>query len=340
MNAYERVMCVFEKQKPDCCPVIPLVREWCSKQVGFTIIQDLSDIDTHIKVQIDCYERFGYDAVFGECYACHSESEAMGSKLKIVDGMLPSVVEHAVNDYEKDLPSLKLVDPHVNERLSTLLKSARRLKEKCKNEVPVISYVQAPFRHASMLRGAENVMRDLYKNKENLRALCEIALYSQVNYATALIDAGADILFISDPTSSGDAVSEKQWREWGLVYTKRLVDIVKRSGVKTFLHICGKTQSRVESLAETGVDGLSLDSSVDFGQAREVLGPDYLLIGNIDTNLMAFGKPEAVAEATRKVIEAAGENGNLIVSTGCLIADICPAENIEALVKTAHDYVY
>ena len=34
MNSYERVMRVFNGEKPDVCPAHPWVRDWCSRQVG------------------------------------------------------------------------------------------------------------------------------------------------------------------------------------------------------------------------------------------------------------------------------------------------------------------
>ncbi|MGD8562550.1 MAG: uroporphyrinogen decarboxylase family protein, partial [Desulfarculaceae bacterium] len=290
--------------------------------------------------QVYCYEHFDYDVIWGECYACHSESEAMGTKIKYGDDILPSVVEPAVQDYDKDLPRLKLFDPYQNQRLSTLLTSIRTLKENYQGEVPVMGYVQGPFRHASMLRGSEYIMRDMFKKKDELRQLCQLALYSQIVYAMAVISAGPDIIFLSDPTSSGDAVSKKMWEQWGLPYTKELVDVIKRSGVKTILHICGNTTDRLESLAATGVDCLSLDMAVDFAEARRILGPDYCLMGNVDTTLMAMGQADKVTEASQRVVEAAGKDGHLLLSGGCLLPDMCPAENIQAMVQVAHACTY
>ena len=34
MTSYERVMSVLEGKKPDRLPVVPMVREWCSKEAG------------------------------------------------------------------------------------------------------------------------------------------------------------------------------------------------------------------------------------------------------------------------------------------------------------------
>ena len=171
----------------------------------------------------------------------HLESEAMGCILKRKKGYVTSVEKPAVEEYERDLPRLKLFDPYKSEPLSIILEGIRRFKKRFNGEVPVLGYVQGPFRHASMLRGPEKVMRDMYKDKEHLRELCEIALSSLIVYAVALISAGPDIVLISDPTSSGDAISKKHWEEWVLPLTSRLVNLIKRSGVKTILHVCGNT---------------------------------------------------------------------------------------------------
>jgi len=337
MNSYERVMGVLEGKEPDVTPVVPIVREWCSKQAGIEFIDELESVEKHVYSQSYCVAEFGYDIVYDLC-GCHSESEAMGCVLKVAKGYTPFVEKPAVVDYETDLPRLKLFDPYQNKRLLTILAGTRRLKRRFNGEVPVIGYVQGPFRHASMLRGPENIMRDMYKNKEYLRELCEIALSSLIVYAVAVISTGADIVYIGDPTSSGDAISKKQWEEWGLPYTKKLVDLIKRSGAKTLMHICGNTEDRLGSLASTGVDCLSLDEFVDFEKARKILGPKYCLMGNVSTTLMAVGGPEEIEEATREVIHKAGRGGHLLVSCGCLVAENCPPENMRAMVKAAKEY--
>lgn len=334
MNSYERVMCVLEGNKPDHPPVVPMIREWCSRQAGFDFSEELESVEKHVYAQTYGVLNFEYDCVW-DMFACHSESEAMGSVLKISKGHPPSVDVPAVQDYHEDLPKLALFDPYQNERLGMILEGMRCLKRRFAGEVPVIGYIQAPFRHVSMLRGSESAMEDIFKNPEELRELCEIALSSLIVYAVAVISTGVDILFISDPSSSGDAVSKKHWNEWGKPLTTRLVRLVKRTGIKTIMHVCGDNSDRLESMAETGVHGLSLDEGVDFEQARKILGPKYCLMGNISTSLLALGKPEEVADATKEVIEKAGSEGGLMISGGCILPDICPPDNIRAMVETA-----
>ncbi len=336
LTSYDRVMGVLNGQMPDRSPVVPIISEWCSLQAGIEFTDELINVEKHVFSQSYCAVQFGYDCVW-DIGSRHSESEAMGSRLKITKGAKPYVETYAVQDYDRDLPKLRLFDPYTNKRLSTYLEQIRRLKELFAGKVPVIGYVQAPFRHAAMLRGPENIMRDMIKNKEKLQELLALCFNSVVVYAVAVISAGADIILTSDPTSSGSAISKPQWMKWGQPYVKRLVDILKRGGVKTILHICGDTLDRLESMAETGVDCLSLDEAVDFELARKILGPSYCLMGNVSTSLMAVGGPEAVKEATRQVISKGGKDGHLLVSGGCGLSGNVPPENMRAMVAAAKE---
>jgi MtaA/CmuA family methyltransferase len=336
MNSYERVMSVLDGKKPDISPVVPIVSDWCSVQAGIEFTDEMVNVEKHVYSQSFCVSQFGYDAVW-DIGSRHSESEAMGSVLNVSKGRKPYVEDFILKDYKKDLPKLKLFDPYFNKRLSKYLEQTRRLKDLFQGQIPVIGYVQAPFRHAAMLREPGNIMKDMHKQKDNLRELLELALHSLVVYAVAVISAGADIIFMSDPTSSGSAISKQQFETWGLPYLKRLVGLIKRSGVKTILHICGDTSDRLESMAETGVDCLSLDEAVDFELARKILGPSYCLMGNINTSLMAIGDSEAVREATVEVIEKAGKHGNLLVSGGCGLSVNVPPQNMRAMVKASKE---
>jgi MtaA/CmuA family methyltransferase len=315
MTPYTRVMMALEGKKPDRVPVVPMAREWCSRQVGIEFVEEMESIEKHVYAQTFAVGQFGYDIVW-DMFGCHAESEAMGSVLKIAKGYPPSVLTPAVEDYKRDLPKLKLFDPYQNKRMFTILEGIRRLKSRFGGEVPVVGYVQGVMRHASMLRGSEKVMKDMYKEKENLRELCEISLNSLIVYVVAIISAGADIVFVSDPASSGDAVSKKQYEEWGAPLTKRLVDMIKRSGVKTILHICGNTTDRLQLMAGTGIDCLSLDGAVNFEEVRRILGPNFCLMGNVDTTLFAMGEAKAVEEKSKEILQKAGKEGCLLLSAG------------------------
>lgn len=337
MNSYERVMAAFNGEKPDRVPVILLLREWPLMQVNFTLTEAMKYPEKYVYAQYNCLREFGYDAV-GDPQGIHAESGAMGSTIDLVEGYPPKVVGFAVKDYARDLPRLKMLDPKKDGWLPVILEIVRQLKNLCRDEYPVYGYVQAPFRHASMLRGFDFVLRDVYKNKENLKELLKITTESQKIWGLALVEAGADIIMVSDPTSSGDAVSPRVWEEFGVPYFADVVRTLKKTGVKVFSHICGDTNDRLESISSLGQDCLSVDQKVDLAHARKVLGPKRCIMGNIDpTNLLPFGSPEEVSKQSVKTIEQAGKEGAFVLSGGCLILD-APPENIRAMVNTAKEY--
>ncbi len=339
MNSYERIMAVLNGQKPDRIPVFPLVREWCVRQAGFKAYEAILDASKYAYSQYLCLKEFGYDMV-RDLGGIHCESEAMGSKLKFPEDAFPSVVDFAIQDYKKDLPKLKIPDPNKDGRMPVVLEGIHRLKEKCKGEVPVLGYLQAPFRHASMLRGPEKILTDIYKTPKYVKDLLELCVYTQITWGKALIQAGADVLFISDPMSSSDMISSKIWMTFAQPYTTKVVSEIKKLGVKMIMHICGDTTDRLEGMVATGVDCLSLDSKVNMSEARNVLGDNICLMGNLDpTSILVFGTPEDVEkESNHLMTSGPGKKGNYILSSGCTVPINAPPENIHAMVKAAKKF--
>jgi uroporphyrinogen decarboxylase len=340
MTSYERVMKAFEGGKPDRVPVLPTLREWCMKRLGFKFNEIIRNPEKYVSAQYQCLREFNYDGVW-DPLGIHAESGAMGSVVNFPDDYPPQVVEFAVKDYARDLPRLKMPDPKRDGWLPIILEIISQLKDRCDGVCPVIGYVQAPFRHASMLRGSEFILRDVYKEKDNLKELLRITTESQIIWGQAVIEAGADIVAVADPTSSGEAVSKRVWEEFGLPSAAELIKSLKRRGTKVFLHICGDTNDRLESmLYGTGADCIHVDQKVDLAHARNVLGPKACIMGNVDpTYLISLGTPEEVFSKAKENIKDAGREGAFILSGGCLIAD-APPENVKALVEAAKSFRY
>lgn len=339
MNSYERIMAVLNGQKPDRIPVFPLVREWCVRQAGFKAYDAILDADKYAYSQYLCVREFVYDMV-RDLGGIHCESEAMGSKLKFPEDSFPSVVEFAIKDYKKDLPKLKIPDPNKDGRMPVVLEGIHRLRERCGGEIPILGYIQAPFRHASMLRSPEKILIDVYKSPQSVRDLLELCVLTQITWGTALIHAGADVLFISDPMSSSDMISHKIWMTFAQPYTTKVVSALKKLRAKIIMHICGDTTDRLESMAATGVDCLSLDSKVNMSEGRNILGDNICLMGNLDpTNVLVFGTPERVErESLHLMASVAGMKGNYILSSGCTVPINTPSENIRAMVSATKKF--
>lgn len=338
MTSYERIMTAFRGGETDRVPVMILVGYWAAEQVGFSIKEIMENVEKHVFSQYYCAMNYGYDAVF-DLSGIHAESEAMGCRLKYDQNIPSSIEKNIVKDYKTDLSKLKIFNPNKDGRIPLILEGIKRLKSLCKNNIAVIGYLQAPFRLATTLRG-NMIYRDIIKNNDNLKKLLEITTYTQIIYGTALVHAGADIIDISDPTSSGDLISKKQWEELGFKCIKRVVKELKKTGVKIMLHICGDTSDRLDTFVKLGIDGMSLDQKVDLGYARKVMGKKICIIGNVNPTNLAYNTPDEISEESRSCIEKAGKNGSFILCSGCGVGIGTPPENIKAMVKIAQDYYY
>ena len=339
MTSYQRIMMALEGGKPDCVPVLPFVRHWTSAQVGFSVNDILNTPEKLVYSQYYCTKNFGYD-IANDIGGVSAEAEALGSIFKKHEDSFPTLLEPVVKDYDADLKKLRTINPYKDGRLPLNLEIVSRLKELCQDEYPVAAYLQAPFRCASMVRGSSKIYIDMKKNKENLHKLLEITTLNELIYGVALVHAGADILMLSDPTSSGDTISRSQWEEFGCIYTKRLVGELKKTGVKIFLHVCGNVTDRLDSFAQLGVDGISVDEKVDLAKAREIVGKKICLLGNVSPTKIMYNTPEEIRKESEECIEKAGREGAFILSGGCQIPPQGKPENIRVMVEVAHNYKY
>jgi uroporphyrinogen-III decarboxylase len=108
-----------------------------------------------------------------------------------------------------------------------------------------------------------------------------------------------------------------------------------------FLHLCGDFGDRMDTIKKIGMHGVSLDEKNDLQKAREILGPDVCVIGNVNpTGTLLSGTTDMVAAESAGAIEKAGRDGAFILASGCLIPNNAPRENIEALVAAAEQSRY
>ena len=98
-----------------------------------------------------------------------------------------------------------------------------------------------------------------------------------------------------------------------------MVDELKKHGIVLHLHICGDTTKITEDFIATGTQVLEIDHKTDAERLKEATRGRTCLLGNIDTNLLALGKPEEVDAACRELIESCQAGGGLILGAGCAL---------------------
>ncbi len=338
MTSYERVMAVLEGRLPDRVPVILQNRDWVAKQLGYNLDDIIQNAEKYVFSQYSCLREYGYDSL-NDLSGVHAEAEALGTRLEVKSEWSLIVNEYAVKSQE-DVKGLRVIDPYKDGRLPMILEIIRQLKSLGGQDVPVMCYVQAPLRCAAMLKGTGKVLKDMLKKPEQLYQLLEMTTICQIIYAESMIKAGADIVFVSDPISSGDVISRGQWETFAYPYTHKLVNYINNAGAKSILHVCGNTQDRLDSFASLGVDALSIEEKVDLSSAREVVGDSVCLMGNVSPEHLVSKNMREIKEDSIKCIEDAGQNGRFILSSGCLMSPDTPKNNVRAMVEAAIEHKY
>jgi [methyl-Co(III) methanol-specific corrinoid protein]:coenzyme M methyltransferase len=88
-------------------------------------------------------------------------------------------------------------------------------------------------------------------------------------------------------------------------------------------------------MGQTGAEILSLEPKASAQLAREVCGPEIILMGGADVAEVLYLKdPETVRQECRKCID----DGIQIMAPGCAVAPGTSTANLLAMVETAQSY--
>lgn len=229
-----------------------------------------------------------------------------------------------------DVEKIDIPDPKANKPMANVLEAVKILKERVGDEVPVIGAAVDSFTLASGLLGSENMLIGLVQNPNFVKDILKLAEETAIAYTSALVDAGADIICLIDPSATGEMLGPKFHKEFAYPYNQRVIKEIHHSDTPVVLHICGNSKPIWEYMVKSGVDMLSLSENVDMTEARKKVGDGTALAGNIDpTSVLWLKKPEDVKSSVEKCIK----DGVNDICPGCGFVPTTPLENMKMIVK-------
>lgn len=323
-----RFAALLRGEKPARPVVFPMVvANHAARLEGFSISEAVTQEDTLARVLYSAYRFYGYDLVmvFSDTMV---EAEAMGAQVIIPDDDDPFLLD------PPRVSRLEPANPDKDGRMPVVLGATRRLKALLDDEAPVLTSLKGPFSLSSFLHGIEKFLEDLLTDPGRAHEFLRIATDNQVAYAEAIVKAGG-IPFIGDPVASGSLISPEMFREFARPYLEQLVSAVHECGARVGLHICGETKALLADMVATRADFLSIDE-MDMALARQKVGENTVLMGNVSTRLMLEGTADKVAAAAKDCLERGGPH--LILSTSCDVPTDAPKENVQALVAAARQW--
>jgi uroporphyrinogen decarboxylase len=320
----------------DRLPCVPIVGNTAARVIGVKVSELRNNGHLLAEAQVASYRLFGHDniRVFTDLYVL---AEAMGAVVTVPDDETAYLDRPAVGDIS-GISDLKPADPTCDGCLPEHIEATRIIVREVGSVVPVTTALTGPFTNASFLVGTENLVRLALKEPSAVDQLCELSLETSIDYADAIIDAGATPS-LTDPMSSSTVISPVLFRRFSLPYLARLIDHIHGAEKKVTLHICGKTNRIWRDMVDAGADCISIDNRIDLADAVREVGDRVRLMGNVDpTEVMLQGSPADVRNAVRACVTKAWQAPKgYIVASGCSLPTETPFANIHAMLDAVRE---
>ncbi len=331
MTSRERVYALLDGQEVDRLPVMPITMMFAAGRIGIPYGRYALDHRVMVEAQIRTAEEFGFDHV--SAITETREAPDCGAKIRLFDDQPYALDEsQALLADKRVLAGLTAPDPETAPHMRDRILGLALFRERVGNEKIVEGWVEGPCGAAADLRGINTLMLDFFDDPGFVRDLFEFVLDLAIRFARAQVRAGADLIGVGDPASS--LIGPRLYEEFVWPLQKRLVDAIHETGARVRLHICGNIRPILEPLGRLGCDIIDVDSAVSLAEARERMGPEQILLGNLDpVRTLRNGTPEEVAAAVAECRRAAGPR--YIVGAGCEIVRDTPPENVLALARAA-----
>ncbi len=258
--------------------------------------------------------------------------EPMGMKLDFVPGPVFESPIRSMADVEK------LRIPQMEQDVPYVLETIKILRRELAGKVPLIGFGGAPFTLACYMvegKGSKDfaqIKRMMYAAPEVYAALMEKITTMSMEYLNAQITAGAQCIQIFD--TWGGILSPADYERYVLPYTVRLINGLNRKETPV-IHFVKGSGAMLDTVMKAGGDVMGLDWHVSLGAARNLIGPQMAVQGNLDPTVL-FATREIIEREVKRVLdENAGRPGH-IFNLGHGILPTVPPENARFMVECVH----
>lgn len=267
--------------------------------------------------------------------------EAVGSVVKYPENSVDYVEQHVLTDWDM-LPDLEKRFTKDNPFIQSKLQMVRQYKEKYGEQFPVITNVAGPISTAVAIRKPELFLRDMIKNPEKAHELLDLSVRLSIRWLEFFAEEfGAPMAGFSDPVSSMNLISPKQFREFCTPHLQDLLAGFKRvTGMVPGVHICGKTKPVWDEIASLGMPSFSVDNCEDLEELKLAIGDKMAISGNVPpVEVMRNGSIDDVIEAVKICLEKGSDNPKgYTLGIGCQLPVETPLENLHAFIYAARKY--
>jgi len=264
--------------------------------------------------------------------------DAMGLGLYFVEGEGPRF-ERPVRT-QRDVAALTIPDPETE--LRYVIDTVRLVTRALHGRVPLIGFAGSPWTLATYMveggstRDFNRVKGLMFEQPRLLHTLLETLADAVTQYLNAQINAGVQAVMLFD--TWGGVLTPRDYESFSLDYMARIVAGLTREAAGRRVPVILFTKNGgqwLEAMAASGCDALGIDWTTDLGQARQRVGQQVALQGNLDPAAL-YASPARIREEVDTVLASYGEGSGLVFNLGHGISPNVDPEHVAALVDAAH----
>lgn len=256
--------------------------------------------------------------------------------------------------HEDDVKALFVPDPV--DDLGYVMDAVRTIRQALDGRVPLIGFAGSPWTLACYMvegRGGtdfQTIKSLMYQRPDLMHRLLEINARSVSAYLNAQIEAGAQAVMIFD--TWGGILPDGLYQQFSLEYMRRILASLtparlesdadgreQPESVPTILFTKGGAPW-LNAMADSGTSAIGIDWTMNLATARQRLGPDCVLQGNLDP-MALLASPRQVREQVIRTLDsygAANTGRGHVFNLGHGISQFTPPDNVAVLVETVHEY--
>ena len=295
--------------------------------------------DLASEVTIQPLKRFDLDAaiIFSDILTI---PDAMGLELKFEDNRGPFFDKPLSNSDE-----VNSLDPNdIAKKLDYVANAIIETKSKLNNEVPLIGFSGSPWTLSTyMVEGSatkdfRKIRSAVFNNPEMVEKLIEKLTFSITDYLIMQAKAGADVLMIFD--SWGGLLNSENYLDFSLNPMKKIIANLKSNEGTKNIPIILFTKgggSWLKQISESGCNAIGLDWTTNISYARETIGENISIQGNLDPCAL-HGTEESIKNAASRVIDGYGHGHRHIFNLGHGIDQFVKPEKLGILIDYVKEY--
>jgi len=210
---------------------------------------------------------------------------------------------------------------------------AKMMLRGCGRDLYPIQHVSSPFWRLYSLWGFEGMMMMVASRPDLVKCAVDRALVLAIRQVKEAAVLGAYGIWIEECLT--DMVSPRAFAEFNLPALKKLVEEIRRAGMRSIYYYCGNPNDRWDLLFSAGADALSLEESkkgwtVDIDEVVKRAGGRCAVLGNLDAIhlLPKASEKELSAEIARQIAAGRRNSNRFIMSIGSPVTPGTPVSRV------------